>query len=91
MKHNLLRKEEDADPISVVSNLFDIAMVFAVALMVALVSRYNMTEVFSQEDYTMVKNPGKRIWKSLPKKVIRSTDILHLKIRIRKKENVERK
>ena len=24
MKHNLLRKEEDADPISVVSNLFDI-------------------------------------------------------------------
>ena len=56
MKHNLLRKEEDSDPISVVSNLFDIAMVFAVALMVALVSRYNMTEVFSQEDYTMVKN-----------------------------------
>ena len=27
MKHNLLRKEEDSDPISVVSNLFDIAMV----------------------------------------------------------------
>ena len=49
MKHNLLRKEEDSDPISVVSNLFDIAMVFAVALMVALVSRYNMTEVFSKE------------------------------------------
>ena len=59
MKRNLLRKEEDADPISVVSNLFDVAMVFAVAFMVALVSRYNMTEVFSQEDYTMVKNPGK--------------------------------
>ena len=54
MKHNLLRKEEDSDPISVVSNLFDVAMVFAVALMVALV-----TEVFSQEDFTMVKNPGK--------------------------------
>lgn len=34
-------------------------MVFAVALMVALVSRYNMTEMFSQEDFTMVKNPGK--------------------------------
>lgn len=59
MKRNLLRKEEDADPISVVSNLFDVAMVFAVALMVALVSRYNMTEVFSQEDYTMRKS-GKR-------------------------------
>ena len=35
------------------------AMVFAVALMVALVTRYNMTEMFSQEDFTMVKNPGK--------------------------------
>ena len=44
---------------SVVSNLFDVAMVFAVALMVALVSRYNMTEMLSQEDFTMVKNPGK--------------------------------
>lgn len=59
MKRNLLKKEEDADPISVVSNLFDIAMVFAVALMVALVTRYNMTEMLSQEDFTMVKNPGK--------------------------------
>ena len=59
MKRNLLRKEEDSDPMSVVSNLFDVAMVFAVALMVALVTRYNMTEMFSQEDFTMVKNPGK--------------------------------
>ncbi|MDR3118802.1 MAG: DUF2149 domain-containing protein [Mediterranea sp.] len=57
MKRRLIK--EDDDPISVVSNLFDVAMVFAVALMVALVTRYNMTEVFSQEDYTMVKNPGK--------------------------------
>ncbi len=51
--------EEDDDPMSVVSNLFDVAMVFAVALMVALVTRYSMTEMFSQEDFTMVKNPGK--------------------------------
>ena len=58
MKRNLLKKEEDSDPMSVVSNLFDVAMVFAVALMVALVSRYNMTEVFSQEDFTTLKKPG---------------------------------
>jgi hypothetical protein len=58
-RRRLLRKQEDSDPMSVVSNLFDVAMVFAVALMVALVSRYNMTEMFSQEDFTMVKNPGK--------------------------------
>ena len=59
MRHSLLKKEDDNDPMSVVSNLFDVAMVFAVALMVALVSRYNMTEMFSREDFTMVKNPGK--------------------------------
>ena len=59
MRRRLLNKEDDTDAMSVVSNLFDVAMVFAVALMVALVSRYNMTEMFSQEDFTMVKNPGK--------------------------------
>ena len=59
MRRRLLNKDEDNDPMSVVSNLFDVAMVFAVALMVALVGRYNMTEMFSQEDFTMVKNPGK--------------------------------
>lgn len=59
MRRRLLNKEEDNDPMSVVSNLFDVAMVFAVALMVALITRYNMTEMFSQEDFTMVKNPGK--------------------------------
>lgn len=55
----LLGRGEDNDPMSVVSNLFDVAMVFAVALMVALVSRYSMTEMFSDKDFTMVKNPGK--------------------------------
>ena len=59
MRRRLLGKDDDGDAMSVVSNLFDVAMVFAVALMVALVSRYNMTEVFSQDDFTMVKNPGR--------------------------------
>ena len=58
-RRRLLRKEEDNDPMSVVGNLFDVAMVFAVALMVALVTRYDMTEMFSKEDFTIVKNPGK--------------------------------
>ena len=40
--------QEDADPLSVVVNLFDVAMVFAVALMVAMVMHMNMTEVFTQ-------------------------------------------
>lgn len=55
---NLL-KGDDSDPLSVVVNLFDVAMVFAVALMVAMVMHMNMTEVFGKEDFTIVKNPGK--------------------------------
>ena len=42
-----------------VANLFDVAMVFAVTLMVALVTHFNMSELFSKEDFTMIKNPGK--------------------------------
>ena len=51
--------QEDSDPLSVVVNLFDVAIVFAVALLVAMVMHMNMTEVFMQEDFTVVKNPGK--------------------------------
>ena len=68
MKRRILNQQEDSDPMSVVSNLFDVAMVFAVALMVALVTRYNMTEMFSQEDFTMVKNPGKETMEIISKK-----------------------
>lgn len=56
---NRFLKEEDTDPLSVIVNLFDVAMVFAVALMVAMVMNLNMGEVFSNEDFTVVKNPGK--------------------------------
>lgn len=59
MRRNLLKSDDEIDPMSVVGNLFDVAMVFAVALMVALVTRFNMTEMFSKEDFTIVKNPGK--------------------------------
>ena len=68
MKRNLLKKEDDNDLMSVVGNLFDVAMVFAVALMVALVARFNMTEMFSKEDFTMVKNPGTEKMEIITKK-----------------------
>lgn len=60
--------DKDIDPSSLVSNLFDVAMVFAVALMVALVTKFSMTEVFSKEDYTVVKNPGKDNMEIITKK-----------------------
>lgn len=68
MNRRLLKPSTDDDPMSVVSNLFDVAMVFAVALMVALVTRFNMTEMLSTEDFTMVKNPGKENMEIITKK-----------------------
>lgn len=64
----LLRKTEDNDPLSALTNLFDVSMVFAVALMVALVTHYNMNEMFSEEDFTMVKNPGTEEMEIITKK-----------------------
>ena len=66
-RNRLLHSDSDSDPMGTVANLFDVAMVFAVALMVALVSRFNMTEMFSKEDFTMVKNPGKENMKIITK------------------------
>ena len=76
---------------SVVSNLFDVAMVFAVALMVALVTRYNMTEMFSQEDFTMVKNPGKENMEIITKEGRRLTVIPLLRIRMSKAARKEKR
>lgn len=58
-RSNSFLQQDDGDPLSVVVNLFDVAMVFAVALMVAMVMHLNMTEFFTEEDFTVVKNPGK--------------------------------
>ena len=67
-KNSFLNQIPEDDPIASVANLFDVAMVFAVALMVALVSRFSMTEMFTREDFTMVKNPGKENMEIITKK-----------------------
>ncbi|WP_036853325.1 DUF2149 domain-containing protein [Porphyromonas cangingivalis] len=55
----MLDSDSDEDLLSVIVNMFDVAMVFAVSLMVAMVMHMNMTEIFGKEDFTIVKNPGK--------------------------------
>ena len=67
-RRRLINDGEDHDPLSVLTNLFDVAMVFAVALMVALVTRFNMTEMFSKEDFTIVKNPATEQMEIITKK-----------------------
>ena len=49
----------DEDPLAGMANLFDAGMVFAVALLLALVSYLSLPELLSKnEDLTIVKNPG---------------------------------
>ena len=50
---------EESDPMANLVNLFDAAMVFAVALMVAFAIQSRMTEFLTAEDATFVKNAGK--------------------------------
>lgn len=58
-RRHIILDDEDEDPLSGVANLFDVAMVFAVALLVALVVAYSVPELLDDKaDITVVKNPG---------------------------------
>ncbi|MFN3190016.1 MAG: DUF2149 domain-containing protein [Aureliella sp.] len=50
--------EIESDPLASIANLFDVAMVFAVALMVALVSYLQVPALLRESDYTIITNPG---------------------------------
>jgi hypothetical protein len=59
-RRRIILDEEEEDPLGGVANLFDAAMVFAVALLVALVLSYNVPELLDADaSTTIVKNPGK--------------------------------
>jgi len=58
-RKGLLNEESESNPLSGVANLFDVAMVFAVALLIALVMSYHLPEMLDPDaSMTMVKNPG---------------------------------
>ncbi len=58
-RRKILTENTELDPMNSVSNLFDVAMVFSVALMVALVSYLDVADMLFSDSFTMVKNPGK--------------------------------
>ncbi|MCD4841630.1 MAG: DUF2149 domain-containing protein [Methanosarcinales archaeon] len=58
-RKGLLDQESESNPLSGVANLFDVAMVFAVALLIALVMSYHLPEMLDPDaSFTVVKNPG---------------------------------
>jgi len=58
LTNKFLEEGEELDPLSSLVNLFDVAMVFSVALMAALVSYLDLGEMLFSDEFTIVKNPG---------------------------------
>ncbi len=58
LRYNSLSDQDDCDPMASLVNLFDAAMVFAVALMVAFAIQSRTTEFLTADDVTFVKNAG---------------------------------
>ena len=55
----LLGDDSDQSPLSGVANIFDVAMVFSVALIVMLVMSYHLPQLLDPDaDITIVTNPG---------------------------------
>lgn len=70
--HRRLLEAPDDEPLSGVANLFDAMMVFAVGLLVALVTAYSLPELLSeQNEFTLVKNPGQPNMEIIKKKGIK--------------------
>ena len=68
MKRNrLLHDESDEDnPLAMLTNLFDVAMVFAVALMVAIVVHFNMVKNPGTDQMEIITKEGNKINKYTP-------------------------
>lgn len=78
-RRGILNNEEEQNPLTGVANLFDIAMVFSVALLVALVMSYQLPELLSPtDDITIVKNPGEKDMKIIIKEEGKPIEVLNM-------------
>lgn len=57
-RNAFFEEETSINPLSSVANLVDVMLVFAVALMVALVSFLQVPALLQNKDYTVITNPG---------------------------------
>ncbi|WP_407356741.1 DUF2149 domain-containing protein [Methanolobus sp. WCC5] len=78
-RRRLIDNEDEQNPLTGVANLFDIAMVFSVALLVALVMSYQLPELLSPtDDMTIIKNPGQPDMKIIIKEEGRPIEVLNM-------------
>ncbi|VUT23708.1 MAG: hypothetical protein MOIL_00118 [Candidatus Methanolliviera sp. GoM_oil] len=55
------KKNRDEDPLAAVANLFDVALVFALGMMVFILLSVNLPELLTASDLTIIKNPGENM------------------------------
>jgi hypothetical protein len=58
-KPKLFEQLLEDDPLSGLANFVDVMLVFAVGLMLAIVTYYSLSELLSEEEITLIKNPNK--------------------------------
>lgn len=58
-RRRLDRTDRNGDPLDGVVNLFDVAIVLAVAFLLAALSGIGLADILAGEDMTVVKNPGR--------------------------------
>ncbi|NLE74347.1 MAG: DUF2149 domain-containing protein [Actinobacteria bacterium] len=58
-RRRLDRTDRNGDPLDGVVNLFDVAIVLAVAFLLAALSGIGLSDLLAGEDMTVVKNPGR--------------------------------
>ncbi|MGB9132124.1 MAG: DUF2149 domain-containing protein [Methanosarcina sp.] len=78
-RSGILIGEDDPSPMNGVGNLFDTAMVFSVALLVALVMSYSLPELLNPtEDLTIVKNPGSKDMQIIVKEEGKPIEVMNM-------------
>lgn len=67
-RRRVSRSDKNGDPLDGVVNLFDVAIVLAVAFLLAALTGIGLTDILSSNDMTIVKNPGKSDMQVIVKK-----------------------
>lgn len=68
LKRRRLGRRERGDPMAAIANLFDAALVFALAFLLAMLAYHRMPDLLTQDEVTVIRNPGKADMEILVKK-----------------------
>lgn len=68
LERRRLGAREQGDPMAAIANLFDAALVFALAFLLAMLAYHRMPDLLTQDEVTVIRNPGKANMEIMVKK-----------------------